>query len=91
MPTDAIAPSGQALFWPVYLGAEPWMGSNMEVLPGWMLPEAAMPMPPCSMEPRSVMMSPNMFVVTMTSNQSGFLIIHMQQASTYAWSVWMSG
>jgi hypothetical protein len=58
------------------------MGSNIETLPGWMLPLAAMPMPPTSWAPRSVMISPKRFVVTMTSNQSGFLTIHMQAAST---------
>ena len=69
----------EATFFPAYLGAEPWMGSNMETWPGWMFPDAAIPMPPCSIAPRSVMMSPNMFVVTTTSNHSGFLIIHMQR------------
>ncbi len=58
------------------------MGSKTETLPGWMLPPAAMPRPPCSTAPRSVMMSPNMLVVTMVSKASGFLTIHMQQAST---------
>src|SRR3990172_260494 len=62
--------------------AGPWIGSNMEVWPGCRLPEAAMPMPPCSMAPRSVRMSPNRLEVTTTSNHSGFLIIHMQAAST---------
>src|SRR5204863_391221 len=52
-----------------------------DTLPGWMLPDAAMPMPPISIAPRSVMMSPNRLVVTATSNHSGFLIIHMQAAS----------
>ena len=39
--------------------------------PGWMLPEAAMPRPPCRPAPRSVTMSPNMFEVTITSNCCG--------------------
>ena len=59
------------------------IGSNSEICPGWMLPDAAIPRPPCSIAPMSVMMSPNMLPVTMTSNHSGFLTIHMQQASTW--------
>ena len=50
---------------------------------GLMLPLAAMPRPPWVMAARSVMMSPNMLPVTITSNHSGFLIIHMQMASTW--------
>ena len=40
-----------------------------------------MPMPPCTMAPRSVRMSPNRLGVTTTSNHSGFLTIHMHAAS----------
>ena len=69
-------------FFPVYLGAEPPIGSNMEVPDGLMLAPAAIPIPPWIIAPRSVMMSPNMFVVAITSKYSGFLTIHMQQAST---------
>ena len=47
-------------------------------------------MPPWIIAPRSVMMSPNMLSVTITSNRSGFLIIHMQVASTWAYSRLMS-
>ena len=50
---------------------------------GLMLPPAATPMPPWIIAPRSVMMSPNMLSVTITSYYSGFLTIHMQQASTW--------
>ncbi len=60
------------------------MGSNMDTPSGLMLPPAAMPMPPWIMAPRSVMMSPNMLSVTITSNHSGFFTIHMQVASTWA-------
>ena len=63
------------------LGAEPWMPSNIETLPGWMLPDAAMPMPPTSSAPRSVMMSPNRLVVTPTSKRSGSLTMNMHAAS----------
>ena len=41
-------------------------------------------MPPCTMAPRSVMMSPNRLSVTMTSNHSGFFTNHMVVASTWA-------
>ena len=58
------------------------MGSNIEVPSGFRLPPAAIPMPPWIMAPRSVIMSPNMLSVTMTSNHSGFFTIHMQVAST---------
>ncbi len=73
------------------LGALPPMGSNMEVPSGLMLPPAATPMPPWIIAPRSVMMSPNIFSTTMTSNHSGFLMNHMQAASTCAYSRVMSG
>ena len=78
-----IAAIGLMTLRPVYLGAEPPMGSNMLRPWGLMLPPAAMPMPPCVMAPRSVMMSPKRFSVTMTSNHSGFLTIHIVVASTW--------
>src|SRR5258707_465110 len=43
-----------------------------------MLPLAAMPRPPCRPAARSVMMSPNMLLVTMTSNWRGSRTICMQ-------------
>ncbi len=70
---ERIAAIGFAMFWPAISGAEPCTGSNMLGPPmlltwsGLMLPDAAMPMPPAIAAPRSVMMSPNMFVVTMVS------------------------
>ena len=39
---------GLATFLPANFGAEPCTGSNRLRRPGWMLPEAAMPSPPCS-------------------------------------------
>ena len=86
-----MAASGLMTFLPVYFGAEPPIGSNMLTPFGLMLPPAAMPMPPWIIAPRSVMMSPNMLSVTITSNRSGFLTIHMQVASTWAYSRLMSG
>ena len=62
-----MAAKGLITSWPVYLGAEPPMGSNMDTLSGLMFPPAAKPMPPWIMAPKSVMMSPNMLVVTMVS------------------------
>ena len=81
MPAAMIAARGLATFLPACFGAEPWIGSKRLTRPGWMLPLAAMPMPPWIMAPRSVMMSPKRFGVTATSNHSGFLTIHMHAAS----------
>ena len=78
-----IAPMGLATFFPAKGGAEPWTGSNMEVLPGWMLPLAAMPRPPWRPAARSVMMSPNMLLVTITSKGRGSRTRAAQRASTY--------
>ena len=47
-PAVRIAPIGFATFLPANFGAEPCTGSNRLRRPGWMLPEAAMPSPPCS-------------------------------------------
>src|SRR5215211_7286566 len=83
MLTALMAAIGLILPVPVYLGALPPIGSNMLTPSGLMLPPAATPMPPWMMPERSVMMSPNMLVVTITSYNSGFFTIHMQQASTW--------
>src|SRR5205085_8321672 len=60
---------------PAMSGAEPWTGSNM--LAAWRvglrLPLAAIPIPPWIAAPRSVMMSPNMLVVTITSYTLGLV------------------
>ncbi len=79
-----MAARGLAIPCPAMSGAEPCTGSNMlgAVRSGLMLPEAAKPIPPWSTAPRSVMMSPNMLVVTITSNRSGLATIRMQHAST---------
>ncbi len=66
-----IAASGLIVPFPVWSGAVPPMGSNIDTPWGLMLPPAAMPIPPWIMAPRSVMMSPNMLSVTMTSNRDG--------------------
>ena len=72
---------GLATFLPANFGAEPCTGSNRLTRPGWMLPEAAIPSPPCSAAPMSVTMSPNMFEVTITSNWDGFFTICMARLS----------
>ena len=61
--------------------ALPPIGSNMLTPPGsgLMFPPAATPMPPCRMPARSVMMSPNMLVVTITSKIIG--IFHHPHAA----------
>ena len=83
-PTAQMAARGLALPVPAYLGADPPMGSNMETPWGLMLAPAARPSPPWMAAPRSVMMSPNMLSVTITSKRSGLRTIHMQRASTCA-------
>ena len=62
-----IAAIGLITFLPVYLGAEPPIGSNMLTPAGLMLPPAATPRPPWTIAARSVMMSPKMLSVTTTS------------------------
>ena len=66
-----IAASGLIVPLPVSLGAVPPIGSNIDTPSGLMLPPAAMPIPPWIIAPRSVMMSPNMLSVTITSNRPG--------------------
>ena len=57
-------------FLPAYFGAEPWTASKIAIsFP--MFAEGAYPSPPISADERSLMMSPFMFVVTITSNCSG--------------------
>ena len=78
-----MAPTGLAMPLPAMSGAEPCTGSKYDERPGWMFPEAALPIPPWIIAPRSVRMSPNRFDVTMTSNISGLLTMNMLAASTY--------
>ncbi len=40
-----MAASGLMMFWPLYFGAEPPIGSNIETPSGLILPPAAMPCP----------------------------------------------
>ncbi len=67
---------------PAYFGAEPWMGSNIETWPGWMLPEAADAH--AALQHRAQVgddVAEHVARVTTTSNHSGFFTIHMQAAS----------
>ena len=66
-----IAASGLMVPLPLWSGAVPPIGSNMLTPAGLTLPPAAMPIPPWIIAPRSVMMSPNMLSVTITSNRDG--------------------
>jgi hypothetical protein len=52
MPPAHMVASGLMTFLPVYLGALPPMGSNMDTPSGLMLPPAAMPRPPWMMAAR---------------------------------------
>ena len=56
-----------------------------------MLPDAPVPSPPQIAAPRSLMMSPKRFVVTMTLNCYGFCTSHIDAASTYIASCSTSG
>ena len=76
------AASGLITHFLIYFGALPPIGSNIETPPGLIFPPAAIPIPPCVIAPRSVIISPNMLPVTITSNHSGFFTIHIQVAST---------
>ncbi len=78
-----IAANGLITPLPVYFGALPPIGSNILTPSGLIFPPAAMPIPPWVIAPRSVMMSPNILPVTVISNHSGFLTIHIQVASTW--------
>ena len=79
---DNTAPTGFALPVPTSGGAEPCTGSNIDVRPGWRFAEAATPRPPWSPAPRSVRMSPNRLLATMTSKASGVFTSCMANAST---------
>ena len=73
MPAAAIAAIGLIVPRPVWSGAVPPIGSNIDTPPGsgLRLPPAATPMPPWMVAARSVRMSPNMLSVTITSNRPG--------------------
>ena len=86
MAADNISPVGLAMPLPAMSGAEPWIASNKAVsLPMFEL--AAKPRPPTKPAISSDKMSPNMLVVTMTSNWLGFSISCMAQLSTMRSSI----
>ena len=76
----SIVATGLTLFCPSYFGADPWTGSNIPKSSPIFAP-AATPKPPTSWAASSERMSPNKFVVTMTSKDSGRLISCMVAAS----------
>ena len=75
---EETIPRGQATFFPAYLGAEPWMGSNMEVWPGMDVPRRGDPHAALDHGGQISDDVSEHVVLTMTSNHSGFLTIHMQ-------------
>ena len=56
---------GFTLYWPAYFGALPWLGSKTASFSP-MLPEQPKPRPPTIWAARSLTMSPNRLVATMT-------------------------
>ncbi len=66
MTPESIAAMGFTLFFPAYLGALPWVGSNTAALSPMFAPGAT-PSPPTSPAQRSEIMSPYRLGVTMTS------------------------
>ena len=79
--TVRMVASGLALSCPAMSGALPCTGSYMPTLPP-RLADGSMPMEPVSMAASSLRMSPNMLVVTMTSNCRGSRMSCMAQLST---------
>ncbi len=91
MATERMVASGLATFCPAMSGAEPWMGSYMPLPLASREAEGSMPMEPVSMAAQSERMSPNMLVVTMTSNCFGARTSCMAALSTYMWLSSTSG
>ena len=82
MPTERIIASGLALSSPAMSGAEPCTGSYMPISPP-MLAEGSIPNEPVIIAAASLIMSPNILVVTIVSNCFGSRIICMAALSTY--------
>jgi hypothetical protein len=76
---------------PAMSGAEPWMGSYMPLPSASSDADGSMPMEPVSIAAQSDRMSPNMLVVTMTSNCFGARTSCMAALSTYMWLSSTSG
>ena len=76
---DRIVALGLAVSVPARCGDDPWIGSKRPATP-WTVrrspsdAEGSMPSDPASTEASSERMSPNMFSVTMTSNDAGFVM-----------------
>ena len=90
IPTDKIVAKGLANPFPAISGALPWIGSYIPVSPPT-LAEGNIPIDPVSMDASSLRISPNILVVTITSNCLGARTNCMAQLSTYIWSRATSG
>ena len=75
MAADSIVAIGLAISLPAISGAEPCTGSYMPKLPVARLADGSIPMDPVIMLASSERISPNILLVTMTSNCFGFLTI----------------
>src|SRR4029077_4846401 len=82
MVTLRMEPIGLAVSVPAREGAEPWMGSNSGALEP-KLAEGMTPMEPARAAAASLRISPNIFVVRMTSNCEGRRVSCIAALSTY--------
>jgi hypothetical protein len=86
-----MSPLGLAMPLPAMSGAVPCTASNIAQPLSPMLAAGATPSPPISPAARSERMSPNRFIVTITSNRSGAITSFIAVASTIMSSNSMSG
>ena len=89
--TEMMVANGLAIFFPAISGADPWIGSYIPFPPAFNEAEGNIPIEPVNMEARSDNMSPNILVVTITSNCLGSLTNCMAALSTYMCSRLTSG
>ena len=80
MDPDNIEAIGLAIFLPAYLGALPWIGSNMAIVSPMLAP-GPIPTLPTVAAAKSEMMSPNRFSATTTSKWDGVRTCHWVIAS----------
>src|SRR5258708_3363792 len=82
MVTLRIEPIGFAVSVPASDGADPWMGSNIGALEP-KLADGITPIDPVNAAAASLKMSPNILVVSITSNCEGRSVSCMAALSTY--------